>query len=149
MSGERGFAGPPHLAGEANLRAWFTEPAGALVQMVKPSRGTREMAEWLVGAAFDRLRERFPNDTNLILVMDFSLMEGRDPIARSIMMDKARECRELFARSFIVPPLKASPIYMTALHAAAALLTAFGVNLGIERSLEDVLAKCPLKPLGS
>jgi hypothetical protein len=146
MTGAPAFDVPPDLHGAGVLRAWFTDPPGAVVQMARPGRGTVEIANWMVGPGFARLHGRFPESESLILVMDLRLMEGRDPAARVVMMDKGREVNRLFARTFIIPPLKTNPVYLTTLHAAAALLTAFGVDLKIESSLPKVIAQCDLKP---
>jgi hypothetical protein len=142
------FDVPPDLQGAGVLRAWFTDPPGAVVQMAVPSRGTKEMAEWLVGAGYARLRGRFPEAQGFTLVIDLSLMEGRDPAARAVMIDKAREYHSSFARTFMIPPLKGSVVYLTTLHAAAALLNALGLKLKIESSLEAVISECKLKPAG-
>jgi hypothetical protein len=146
MTGSPAFDAPPDLHGAGVLRAWFTDPPGAVVQMMRPSRGTVEVADWMVGPGYARLRGRFPGADSLILVMDLSLMEGRDRAARVVMMDKGREFNRLFARTFIIPPLKTNPVYPTTLHAAAALLTAFGVDLKVESSLANVIAQWKLKP---
>jgi hypothetical protein len=146
MSGSPAFDVPPDIYGARVLRAWFTDPPGVVVQMAEPSRGTVQIAEWMVGHGYARLRGRFPEAERLILVIDLSLMEGRDPAARAVMLDKAREFSQLFERTVIIPPLKGSPIYLTTLHAAAALLTAFGVDLKIEKSLAAVIAQWKLKP---
>jgi hypothetical protein len=143
------FDVPPNARGPDNLQAWFTAPPGVLVRMVSPTRGTKEMAEWLVGPGFALLRARFPDEGSLVLVLDFSKMLGRDSAARVVMMDKAREARQLFARTFVIPPAKSNPVYMTTLYAAAALLTGFGIHLVIARSLDQVLAQCPLEPAGA
>jgi hypothetical protein len=139
------FAVPPDLLGAGNLRVWFTDPPGAIVQLSQPARGTKEMAEWLVGPGFARLRGRFPA-AEMILVIDLSLMEGRDSAAREVMIDKAREPGRIFARTFMIPPLKASAVYMATLHAASALFNALGRDINIERSLSAVIAQCELKP---
>jgi hypothetical protein len=149
MSGLPVFQVPPDLVGPGELRVWFTEPPGAVMQMIARGRGTKEMAEWLVGPALTRLRDRFPQCSQLILVLDFALLEGRDPAARVVMMDKGRECAALFSQSFLIRPEKANPVYITTLHAAAALLSAFGVNLEISNSLREVISRCNLHPAGT
>jgi hypothetical protein len=142
------FDVPPDAQGPGNLWAWFTDPPGVVVQMISPERGTKEMAEWLVGPGFTQLRARFPQESSLVLVLDFSQMLGRDAAARVVLMEKAREARELFARTYLVPPTKVNPVYLTTLHAAAALLSGFGIDLVIARSLAEVRAQCPLALAG-
>ena len=39
---EHAFARPPHLQ-YGGLAAWFTQPAGAVIQVVQPVRGTVEL----------------------------------------------------------------------------------------------------------
>jgi hypothetical protein len=146
MGAEPAFEIPPDIQGAGVLRAWFTEPPGAVVQLTHLTRGTKEVAEWLVGPGYARLRGRFPEAQGLILVIDLSLMDGRDAAARLVMLEKARESKMLFSKVVMIPPLKTNPVYLTTLHAAAALLNAFGLDLKIEKSLEEVIARCKLKP---
>ena len=124
---------------------WYTDPPGVVLQLAAPIRGNVEMAEWLCGPGVERLRVRYPNVKGLVLVMDLTLMDGREPDARAVMLRNAAEMRGLFAKVFVVPPAKANRIYLSTLHAAAAVLSAFGVKLSIERSLTMVFARCPLK----
>jgi hypothetical protein len=144
MSASPPFAAPPDVHGAEGLRTWYTDPPGAIVQLSAPARGTLGMAQWLVGPGFARLRGRFPGEQKMILVLDLSLMEGRDPAARVVIMTKAREMAGFFSRSFIVLPVKANAVYTATLHAAAAVLSSFGIDVVIARSLADVLARCNL-----
>lgn len=138
----------PDLLGAGVVQVWFTDPPGAIVQLSQPSRGTKEMAEWLVGPGFTRVHGRFPAQ-ELTLVLDLSLMEGRDSAAREVIIGKARESGRMFARVIMIPPLKASSVYMATLHAAIALFKALGRDISIERRLKDVIAQCDLKPAPS
>lgn len=149
MSGSPAFDIPPDLYGAGgSLRGWYTDPAGAVVQFERPTRATREMTEWLVGPGLARLRGRFPQATNMILVLDLSLMEGRDPAARVVMLDAARKVGSIIGRRILIPPVKTNAVYLTTLHAASALLSAVGINLEIAKSLADVIAEAKLKPAG-
>jgi hypothetical protein len=127
------------------MRAWFTEPLGAVMQLSMPQHFTVEQAEWLVGPALERLRERFPNDTKLTLVLDYRNMTSRDPRARSIMMDRARDIAHWFGHITVVPPEQPNPVYRTMLHAAVALVSAFGTQIEIMDSFDEVLAKRALR----
>jgi hypothetical protein len=46
------------------------------------------MAQWLVGPGYDALLARSPTVETLILVLDMRAMQGRDPAARRVMLDK-------------------------------------------------------------
>lgn len=104
------------------------------------------MASWLVGPGFARLRGRFVEARGLILVMDLSLMDGREPAARALMLQKARDVHSMFERVYVIAPVKTNAVYLTTLHAAATLLRALGADVGIESSLEKVIAERGLKP---
>ena len=140
------FDRPPDLLGAGCLRGWFTDPPGAVVQIAQPARGTKEMAEWLVGPMFLRLRGRFPTSEGMVLVLDLSLMDGRDTAARTVVIDRAREAGQIFGRVYIIAPLKTNAVYLTTLHAAATLLNALGRDIHIETSLIEVIQRCDLKP---
>jgi hypothetical protein len=141
------FAVPPHLrhGAQGELHAWFTDPPGAVMQLSMPQHFTVEQAEWLVGPALDRLRERFPNETKLILVLDYRNMTSRDPRARSIMMERASEIADLFGHITVVPPEQPNPVYRTMLHAAVALVSAFGTPVEIMDSFDDVIEQRGLR----
>src|SRR5262245_48272351 len=95
------FDRPPDLLGAGCPRGWFTDPPGAIVQIAQPARGTKEMAEWLVGPAFLRLRGRFPTAEGMVLVIDLSLMDGRDTAARTLIIERARQAGKIFGRVYI------------------------------------------------
>lgn len=146
MTGAPAFDTRPDLYGPSGLRVWFTEPPGLVVQMARPSRGTHEMAAWLIGPGYARLRGRFPGLSGLALVIDLSLMDGRDPDARALMLERASENNGVVSRIIIVPPAKPNPVYLTTLHAAVTLLNSIGRDITIESSLEKAIATFGLKP---
>jgi len=97
MPVEPAFALPPHIRHgmEEELHAWFIDPPGAVLQLAQPQHFGVEQAEWLVGPALERLRERFPGDNKLLLILDYRNMTTRDPRARSLMMERARDIAHL------------------------------------------------------
>jgi hypothetical protein len=128
MDGAPAFDTPPHVQALGQLRAWFTDPPGAVLQFARLSRGTVEVAEWAVTNGVARLRGRFPEPRGMLLVMDLSLMDGRDPAARGVMLEHAREVRGMFSRIRIVPPLRTNTVYLGTLHAAVLVLNALGIE---------------------
>jgi hypothetical protein len=124
------FARPPALR-YGGLAVWLTAPAGALVQVIEPMRGTLDAANWLVGPAFDVLDRSFPDNHALILVLDLALMTSRSGAARSVFLAKARECRKRFAAGYLVPPIVASPAYRQATRASLMLIRSFGVHVDV------------------
>src|SRR6185312_2387121 len=72
------FPGTPDLLSPGDaIAGWLLDPPGALVQFVKPVKGTMELASWLVGPAFEVLDERFPGRNDLTFVLDLGNMVGR------------------------------------------------------------------------
>jgi hypothetical protein len=149
MTVEPAFAVPCHVRHglQDELQVWFTDPPGVVVQLSKPQRSTVAQTRWLLGPCFDLMRERFPHDEKLILVLDYRNMTSRDTSARTLMMDRARDIAHLFSHVFIVPPLHASPVYLAMLHAAVALVSMFGAKLEIVDSLSETISQTSLRAL--
>jgi hypothetical protein len=146
MTGAPAFNSAPDFQGVGALRAWFTDPPGAIVQMARPGRWTQEMAAWMVGPGNARLRGRFPGASGLLLVLDLTLMDGREPGARALMLERASKGGGLVTRIILIPPANANPVYLTTLRAAVTLLKALGKDIKIERSLTKAIAEFGLKP---
>jgi hypothetical protein len=149
MTGDPAFDAPPDLHGGGVLRAWFTDPPGALVQFMRPSRGTQEMAGWVIGPLYSKLRARFPEATMLTLVIDLTLMDGRDPAARAMLLERVSQGRGVIGRVGLVPPPKTSPVYLTTFHAAVTVLNSLGKEVRVESSLEKLIKDLGLKPVGA
>lgn len=143
MTVEPAFAVPPHVrhGTQDALHVWFTDPPGAVVQLAQPQRATVEQTTWLLGPGLDLLRERFPNGEKLVVVLDYRNMTSRDTSARTLMMERASDISHMFSRVFIVPPPQVSPVYRTMLHAAVALVSAFGPHLEIVGSLAKIISR--------
>jgi hypothetical protein len=146
MTVEPAFPVPPHVlhGSEGEIQVWFTEPAGAIVQLAKPQRATLEQSQWLVGPGIERLREEFPNGEKLILVLDYRNMTSRDTSARTLMMDRAGDISHMFEHVVIVPPLNASAVYRATLQAAVALVSIWGVHIELVPSLEVAISRYSL-----
>ena len=143
------FDARPHVQDPTGaVVAWLTEPPGAIIQFARPARGTTELARWLVGPATAALQRRFPIELRLVLVLDLTLMDGRDAGARALLHESAKDNKGRVARSFVIPPKKASATYLSALQVSATLLRVFGVRVEVESSLASVFASCPLRVAG-
>src|SRR5262249_45167483 len=72
------FSAAPHILDDSGaMIGWFIEPAGVLMQLVRRTRGTVQMAEWLVGYGLDRLLQRFAGRRGLRVILDMREMTGR------------------------------------------------------------------------
>lgn len=139
------FSSAPHLQDDSGkLVAWFTEPAGAVVQLIEATVFTKEMAEWMVGPGFSQLSQRFVRRTELRLLLDLRSMVSREPAAHPVVMSAAMKYLTLFAQIGVIPPAKPPPLYMTTLHGAVALLSAIGPEIRIYETLESALDSLPL-----
>lgn len=124
--------------GEAVV-GWLLDPPGALVQFVKPVKGTTDLATWLVGPANAVLQQRFPERNDLILILDLAHMVGRSAAARSILLHSAKAFGQRFGRTFVVPPLDYPPMYLKAFHASVAFVRLLGVDVTVAGSSRAVL----------
>lgn len=133
------FLVPPHLeCPEGPLHVWFTEPPGAVMQLVEAVRFTTDVARWLTGPGFDLLQARYGEGAVFTVVFDIRQMTSRDPVVRSLFMDTARERGNRFESVIVIPPLQINPVYLAGLHAAAALVSAFGPRFEISSDVEHV-----------
>jgi hypothetical protein len=141
------FTVAPHLSdATGGLAVWFTEPPGAIIQIAKPCHLTAEMARWLVGPGLTAFAARFPEPARLILVLDLGLMDGRDVAVRPLIIDAAKDLRPRLARAILLPPRRASAIYIASLKTGVAMLRVFGVTIEIARALSDVVSSAALRP---
>lgn len=142
----RAFSAAPHLVHPSqDLVCWLTEPPGAVIQIVRSVEGTRSMTDWIGREAQQLILARFPDRNDLTMVLDLSLMTGREPSARNGLVEPAKRISSHVARSILLRPRNASRVYLGSLYAATALLSAFGVHVEIERSLPGVLMKYRLR----
>ena len=140
----------PHLRDPSGVVAvWYTEPPGVVLQMVVPSEGTVELAQWLVGPSRTELERRFSDAVELVLIMDLRLMTGRDPRARSLVIELAKALKPRAQRFIVIPPRAFSPTLRRTMEVTVALLRVFGVKIELAQSLTFVLASTGLKPLNS
>jgi hypothetical protein len=119
---------------------WFTDPPGIVIQIVRPAQGTRSMTDWLGSAAQEAFLKRFPGAKGLIVVVDLSLMTGREPAARNGLVEPAKRLKPHVARTVLIPPKNASQVYLGSMYAATAILSAFGVHVELQRSMSAVSA---------
>lgn len=139
------FPVPPHLVSPSReLAAWFTAPPGAVIQVARRTQLTLDMATWLSGDGVVALDRRFPHGEPLVLVLDLTLMTGRDPAVRPVLVGAARALSSRMARAFVIPPDKASPVYLASLRAAASLLRVFGVEVQVSPTLARSLGEATL-----
>jgi hypothetical protein len=142
------FAEPPHLVDpRGDIAIWYTEPPGLVLQLTKPTHGTRAHAEWLAGPSFAELGRRFPNH-ELIVLFDAHLATGRDPDFRPLMMNVAKALLGRAKRIVVVLPRTVPPALRSAMEVSVALLRLFGLPLEIAASLTYTLAQTGMKPLG-
>jgi hypothetical protein len=142
------FATPPHVTSpKGDLVAWYTSPPGVVVQMVEAKPADAAMVRWLVGPARDQMLQRFPGVTDLILVIDFSLMTTREPAVRKIMSDSAKEMKPYIGRSILVPPANGNAIYLKSLAVSVLLLRGFGVNIELTKSIAFTVTSLGLRAL--
>lgn len=144
------FPSQPDLLspGEA-IAGWLLDPPGAIVQFVKPVKGTMELASWLVGPAFEVLDQHFAGRNDLTFVLDLGNMVGRSAAARSILLHSAKVLGHRFERAFVVPPLDYPPMYLKAFHASVAFVRLLGVDVTVAGSSRAVIERYGIAPMSA
>lgn len=141
------FAVAPHVTDPSGaIAAWWTDPPGVLAQLTGPARGTTEMAEWLIGPAFDQVIGRFPDTRELRVILDMRQMTGRSANARSLLLQRGKTMIGHVAHVVLVPSTLLGPAYIKVVEASALLLRAAGLRVDIESSLERVIARHGVRP---
>jgi len=133
------FVVSPHLIDPSGaIAVWWTDPPGAVMQLGEPTRGTTEMAEWLVGPAIDRLLQRFPGTGELRVILDMRQMTGRSATARALLMQCGKTVSRRLGQVVIVPSMLLGPTYIKIVEAAVLLVRMSGLRVEIEQNVERV-----------
>lgn len=140
------FACRPHMLDPSGTVAvWFTDPAGAWLQFIKPARATDALSEWIAGPALAAFVARFPGE-QLILVMDFRLMTDRELTARARILQTAPALKDSLARVIVLPSHYATPFHNKTMAAGVRLARAFGVPVELATaSATHVLSELGLR----
>jgi hypothetical protein len=139
-------AEPDIRAPDGAIFGWFLDPPGALIQFVKPVKGTSELASWLVGPAASELVATFPQRNDMFFVLDLTNMVGRSAAARSILLHSAKVLGARFARVFVIPPAEYPPMYLKAFHASVAFVRLLGMHVTVAGSSRAVIERYKLAP---
>jgi hypothetical protein len=137
------FSGVPHIVDPSGAIAiYWTDPPGALIQVVQDMRGTSEMAHWLVTDGLELLLNRFTGVDNLRLVIDMRRMTGRSAMARSILMTASGgQAAERIGQVVLLPSVHMGSAYITLIEATAVTLRLVGYRVSVEHDLDEALRK--------
>lgn len=144
------YAVPPHCASPGGAAVgWVLDAPGGLVQVLEPVRGTVELASWLVHTAYALLDGNFPNDNDLVLVLDFHMMVGRTAAARSIFLNSVKVLGGRFSQVYVVPPAAYPSIYVHAFQASLAFARLLGLRVTVASSSAQLIDRYGWQPLGT
>jgi hypothetical protein len=136
------FSAAPHLVDDsAAIAGWFIEPAGILLQLRSPTRGTTQMAEWVVDDAFARLIERFPGRRNLTVILDMRQMPGRSATARAVLIANAKRVLPRVGRVVLLPSRLIGGEYVRVVEITARMVSAMGLPVEVEHDLQRVFTR--------
>jgi hypothetical protein len=136
------FSGVPHLVDPTGaIAVYWTDPPGALVQLVQSTRGTSEMAHWLATEALDLLFGRFPGVDGLRIVLDMRRMTGRSAMARSVLMNASGAAVGRVGQVVLLPSVHMGPAYLNVIEASAVALRLIGYRVDVEHDLDAALKK--------
>jgi hypothetical protein len=140
------FSGVPHIVDPTGtIAVYWTDPPGALVQLVQASRGTSEMAHWLVDEALELLFSRFPAVDGLRVVIDMRRMTGRSAMARSVLMSASGTAAGRIGHVVLLPSMQMGPAYIKVIEATAVALRLVGYRVDVEHDLDEALRKYGLR----
>src|SRR5690349_14902858 len=107
------FSGVPHIVDPSGAVAvYWTDPPGALLQLVQASRGPSDMAHWLVDEALDLLFSRFPGVDGLRVIIDMRRMTGRSAMARSVLMNASGAAAARIGHVVLLPSMHMGAPYI-------------------------------------
>jgi hypothetical protein len=122
---------------------------GGLVQCIEPVKGTVEAATWLVHTAYETLESFFPQQRDLVLVLDLHMLVGRTAAARSIFLNSARVLGARFSDIYVVPPAAYPPIYVRAFQASLAFARLLGLRVTLVSSSAQLIERYGWQPLAT
>lgn len=136
------FSGAPHIADPTGTVAiYWTDPPGALIQLVQATRGTSEMAHWLAGEALELLFSRFPGVYGLRIVLDMRRMTGRSAMARSVLMNAGGATAGRIGHLVLLPSMHMGEAYLSVIEATCVALRLIGYRVDVEHDLDVALQK--------
>ena len=134
-------AGAHVLDPSGTIAISFTEPPGAVLQLVRPARGTTEIAEWLAGPGLELLLQRFADARELRVILDMRRMTGRSASARAVLLQAGLRAAGRISHVVLLPSLHMGPAYLAVVETAAALLRLSGQRVDIEHDLAHVMER--------
>jgi hypothetical protein len=129
------------------LVAWFTQPAGAIIQLVQEAELTAAMGAWLADRGCQELLTRFPGPTTLTIILDLRLMTSRQTAVRGLLVETAKKIAPRLEMGFVIPPAGSGKVYLASLHAATAALRAFGAKVSVAESLSQLCQERGIRPV--
>ena len=138
------FSDPPHLRYQDSVYVWFTHPAGAVVQLVRPERITIPLTHWMVETAFSELDRRYAGHRALTLVLDYSLMLGRTSASRSLLLGRVRESGSRFTHAHVILPPVMSPALTRSIESSFRVAAESGVDTRLSGSVRQAIATSAL-----
>jgi hypothetical protein len=140
------FAVSPHVTDPSGaIAVWWTDPPGAVMQLRHPTRGTTEMAEWLVGPGYELLLRRFPDAPELRVILDMRQMTGRSATARALLMQCGKSVARRLSHVVLIPSIHLGPAYIKIVEAAVLLVRLSGLRIDIEQDAERVFGSVGLR----
>jgi hypothetical protein len=124
--------------------AWFTYPAGCVLQLVQPARITLELSGFLVKGVYEEMLRRFPGNQSLTLVFDFSLMLGRTTASRSQLLGCMRAAVGRVGRIYLTLPPDIRPALERSFQASMQLANELGIDTRVSGSARQAVASCAL-----
>ncbi|AUX24959.1 hypothetical protein SOCEGT47_055000 [Sorangium cellulosum] len=141
------FQRQPHLVdGSGSVGVWLTQPAGMLVQLLRETVTTGDIARFISHDAYQRLVGVMRPDERAFFLYDMALMVRYETEARVILTQWGLNVRDRIEHIVIRPPPEMNKLGRMGIQTIAAAMSLARVPIDIVDDLEPFLRARNLRP---
>ncbi len=141
------FRRPPHLLDESGtVGVWITRPAGMLVQLLRETAATGDMARFISQDAYNKLVSTMRPDERAFFIYDMALMLRYETEARVILTQWGLSVRDRIEHIVVRPPPEMNKLGRMGIQTIAAAMSLAGVQLDVVDDIEPFLRERNLRP---
>ncbi|XYH94571.1 hypothetical protein ACMHYB_43080 [Sorangium sp. So ce1128] len=141
------FRRQPHLLDDSgSVGVWITQPAGMLVQLVRETVATGEIARFISVDAYQKLVSVMRPGERAFFIYDMALMVRYETEARVILTQWGLSVRDRIEHIVVRPPPEMNKLGRMGIQTIAAAMSLAGVQLDIVDDIEPFLRERNLRP---
>ncbi|WP_165374357.1 MULTISPECIES: hypothetical protein [Sorangium] len=141
------FRRQPHLLDDSgSVGVWITQPAGMVVQLLRETAATGELARFISVDAYQKLVGVMRPGERAYFIYDMALMVRYETEARVILTQWGLSVRDRIEHIVVRPPPEMNKLGRMGIQTIAAAMSLAGVQLDIMDDLEPFLRERNLRP---